>query len=396
MRYCYLLLLIFLTGTSLPGQMTAQKRVDLLLSNQQYAAAHLLLDSLASAEGQPANWHCQRLQNIRENYFHVREGNVFYLRNKDADGNWKSENVAVYRPHRSLEKAVAANPALGCGQFELGMFYLLLNGLGTEATVDNAHDGQYKHSEIQTRFKNAADNGINNMFLNRWLGISYFDDGEVNLALEFLGKNIAAKHQDPLTYLYLAEIFFSKQQYSRCYNYTLQALQLPTPLPPDVRYNALRLAALSLQELGETGRFVEYVIRAIHLFPDEQETYLLLARHFIARRNFEEADKTYRQMLLNNPYDRNGYEQIEKYSINRGDFYFGETILEELAVTFDADEEALALIHEFRGNLLYHQGMLAESEREWDISRQYFRQFLPPDSPQMQLVGEIARNQKSP
>ncbi len=362
-----------------------------LRDSRQYATVHMKLDSLLRMSDTFAPY-CQLAHNVLKNHFFERDNAVFYLRDSLL-GSESGEAlvVAVQEVPQQLEKLLAQFPQSPCLNKVNGDYFALLLDEAASGKPEDKRFLDLLKDRVFQFYRQAADNGFSDVAVDRWLGIYYADIGKPERAKIYLERIFKNERQDPEASFYLSQIYFAEKQYSQCYNYALKAMAGLPDARLEMRYSATYLAARSLRQLGEGEQFVSTISECLDLLPDYQQAYLDLAGYHESRGQTEKAESVLRRMFLANPYDVAGYQFLEAYSGRQGIFYFGEALLEDLLLRHEMSDKVRGNIHFCRGNLLYRQGMFYAADRQWEISRSYYRKCLPGDSPLLQQVGELAR-----
>ena len=369
-----------------------------LVQQKKFASAYAVLDSAIRTSGFQPALICAMVDNVLKHYTLHRDFVVFYIKDEPGNGKRSSDDKisgneikAVRYPDRLLKKSLEQSPQFALAYKLLGDFYRLqlsenenLNILSPDA-YGNIRD------KVFTNYLRAVQLGYNEAAVNLWLGNYYKESNRVKIAKQYYQMNIDNNSDDPGTFCNLAEIYLSEKKYSQAYNYAIVVLQNFASLDPELRYRATRWAALSLYNLGEDQRFLDYIQECIQIFPDMQAAYIDLLAYYSEKNDSEGSHKIIRQMLINNPYGERGYKYLERYCVRESDYQFGEQLFEEMMVLFEHSDEAMGYIYRFRGNLLFHQGLADDAKKLWDISRNYFSRFLPEDSPMLKQIGDISR-----
>ena len=144
-----------------------------------------------------------------------------------------------------------------------------------------------------------------------------------------------------------------------------------------------------LKELGELDKYVYYLKECIRILPDVQDAYLDLIDYYLWDEKYDQAEETFRQMLLNNPFDLQGYKALVKYVLKTGHYLFASKLFDEMLLKFENSDEVMANVYRFKGNLAYFQDMPEEAKKFWELSRNYLKRYLPPHSPLIREVGDI-------
>ena len=344
------------------------------------------MDSALRTVGFHPSLVCPMVANVLDHHYLQRDFQVFYLRDEGGADSLLAPVVAVRYPDRLLERALRDHPHLGW-LHELRGHYLRLK---LEQT--RPHDPQLAE-QTAAAYQRAVQNGIRSLRVFAWLGGYYVDQNRPRLAQEMLEAALNLDSGHVLANFHLARLSFRERRYSQAYASARNALGGDSLLQPVQRYDATRMMALSLANLGETDRFVDYIVECIRQLPDIQAGYLDLIDHYTAiGRERDILRGLYREMLLRNPYDQAGYKHLERYAVGTEDFAHAERILEEILANYEHADEAVGNVYRFRGNLLFRQGRFEEARTLWDISRSYYARCLPPDSPLLKEIGQISLN----
>lgn len=373
------------------------QQVQDLINQRQYASAHVLLEDRLQQEGLKPFYLCWMVENGLQHYFRQENYRIFYL--KDENNHWNRnfldtlQNVRIARlryPERLLQTTIHQHPRYARAYKLLGDYYdLQVQDISDFEFPDNQKMEQLE-SLIFKNYSMAEHLGYQDVDVNRWLGEYYLRHNQPEKAEKFFLKNTGDSGNDPISYLHLAEISFQRKEYTQSYNYAIQALKYFSPEDVYLKYDAMRLAAKSLLAMGETGKFLKYTRECIQVLPDVQDAYIDLVNFYERQNNTENAEKILKEMLLNNPYDRKGYDRLEKFAVKYQDFYFADKLFDEMLVRFENWDEVMANIYWSKGNLAFYRGLPSEAEKFWEISRNYMRRYLPEDSPIIKQVGSIA------
>lgn len=369
-----------------------------LIQQKKYASAYAVLDSAIQTSGFQPDLICAMVDNVLKHYTLHRDFVVFYIEDEPGNGKLSSndqisgnEIMAVRYPDRLLRKSLEQSPQFALAYKLLGDFYRLQLSENKDLNILSPEVYGDIRDKVFTNYLRAVQLGYNETAVNLWLGNYYKESNRVKIAKQYYQMNIDNNSDDPGTFCNLAEIYLSEKKYSQAYNFAVKVLQDSASLNPNLRYQATRWAALSLYNLGEEERFLDYTWECIQIFPDMQATYIDLLAYYDEKHDTENSHKIIRLMLINNPYEERGYKYLERYCVKEGDYQFGEQLFEEMMVLFEHSDEAMGYIYRFRGNLLFHQGLTDDAKKLWDISRNYFSRFLPEDSPMLKQIGDISR-----
>jgi hypothetical protein len=187
----------------------------------------------------------------------------------------------------------------------------------------------------------------------------------------------------------LAEINFQKKLYTQAYNYAQESIKYFPGEDIYLKYDALRISANSLKELGEYDRFLEIINESIQLIPDLQDSYLDLIQFYSIPMESEKIESLYSKMFMKNPFELGGYRSFENYIVNSENYQFSDTLFNSMLLKYENWDEVLANIYWSKGNLAYYQKLSQESTRFWEISRNYMRRYLPENHSLIKQVGSI-------
>ena len=373
------------------------QQVKDLISQHQFASAHILLEERIHQEGLKPFFACWMVDNGLKHFYRHQNYRIFFL--KDSTNLWNksfldsSKNIRIARlryPQRILQRIIHLFPKSACAYKLMGDYYNLQ--YRDFSDVDYLENGKIKKLEqnIFYNYTRAVQLGCNSVEVNRWLGDYYLKNNQPKEAEKFYLKNITADSGDAISFYRLAEISLRKKLYTQAYNYALNALKYFSPVDVYLKYDALRLAAKSLLEVGETKKFLNYINDCIRVLPDVQDAYIDLFEYYKSIGENKKAEEVLRRMLINNPYDLKGYRVVEQYIIETQSFFFGDSLFEEMLMKYENSDEVLANVYWAKGNVAYRQGLPSEAKKFWEISRNYMRRYLPEDSPLLDKVGEIA------
>ncbi|MEJ2048859.1 MAG: hypothetical protein P8Y60_03280 [Calditrichota bacterium] len=378
------------------------KQINDLSSKKQYASIQYLLENRLKEVGLKPYWACRMVQNGLKNYTSHQLYKIFYLRNEaipnkvsQADTVLNIQMTQLRNPQRILRKIINSYPNYAWTYKLLGDYYQIQ--LQEFKNFDFASENLVVSLEekVFNNYSKAVKLGYISIEMNRWLGIYYLTKNQYDQAESCFLKNITDKIEDPVSLLKLSEISYSKKEFSRAYNFAERAME---KFPKDKiyqLYEAKRLAANSLKELGELTKFQAYLKECIHSLPEIQDAYIDLINYYISDGNTQEAESTIRNMLLHNPYEKKGFRTIEKYILDSKNFYFADTLFDEMLMQFENWDEVLANIYWSKGDLAYNQGLETEAHKYWEISRNYMRHYLPEDSELIKEVGQIENKQSN-
>ncbi|MGH1366807.1 MAG: tetratricopeptide repeat protein [Calditrichia bacterium] len=391
MKYMFLcILLIF----ALPA--VSQQEDDLtiarqLIASKQYASAHIILEGAIQRDGLLSPIVTSFVENMIENHFQQRGFTTFYLQNEPASDTADSSIVIASgrHPDRLLRKLLAQKGNSAIAHRLLGDFYSLQLSIDNGSQIVDLSTVLKLKNTIFTHYSKAVTLGSSNTRVNRWLGVYYNDYGQKEIAREYFLKN--SKQDDAQSWYYLAQITFREKQYNDAYNYTIRALKQKHKLSLEQHYETNRFAALSLKRIGEEDRFLEYMTRCIHIMPDQQDAYLDLIDFYLDKQDLKRVEQLLNAMLLHNAYNAPGFKALERYCSKSGDFAFADKIFEQLMGICEHSDECMGNIYQYRGNMLYYQGLIDQAKTQWDLSRRYFARILPQDDIKFREIGAISR-----
>ena len=257
------------------------------------------------------------VQNGLNHYFRQENYQIFLLKDESPSANQKaSKNIQIGRlrhPQRILEKIIRQYPQKALPYKLLGDYYnIQLKDISNFEAVEQLKINDLEE-KIYTYYSQAVKLRLEDSYLNRWLGDYYAHSNQIELAEKFYLKNSRKNYEDPISLYRLAEINYQKKLFTKAFNFADRSLDLFTPEDIYLKYDAIRLSANSLRELGEESRFIELIKECIQLIPEIQEAYLDLTRFYTDHSNYDLAEKTYKQMLTANPFELKGYRNFETY-----------------------------------------------------------------------------------
>jgi len=376
------------------------KQINELSEQKQYASVQRLLENRLQKISFKQFWACRMVQNGLQNYSSHESFKIFYLRNEpivqktnQADTILNIQMAELRYPQRILRKINNNYPNYGWAFKLLGDYYNLQ--FQEFKNFDFAPENLVSELEekVYNNYSKALNLGYLSIDVNRWLGIYYLNKDQTDKAELYFLKNVTDKVEDPPSLLKLSEISYSKKEFTRAYNYAARALEKFNKDKIYQIYNAKRLAANSLKELGELNKFHTLLKECIQSIPEKQDAYIDLINYYLSDNNTPAVETTIRKMLLHDPYDIKGYRITEKYILNSKNFYFADNLFDEMLMQFENWDEVLANIYWSKGDLAYSQGLETEAHKYWEISRSYMRQYLPEDSELIKEVGQIENKQ---
>jgi Tfp pilus assembly protein PilF len=394
--FCVFVLVITRSGfnqdvSSLLNQATA------LIENRQYASANDFLKSAIEKAGLLPELVCLQVENAFKNYLYQRNYISFYLLDSNLENPDEPMTVLpasfLSYPDRLLERIIDQNSDYPKAYKLLGDFYNLRIKNPIDSTLIDKEAMAEITDLVFQNYDKAFKLGYNGVLVNRWLGNYYKSKNQFKTARIYYEKNAESGFNDVLTYYQLADINYKERQYSQSYSDILKVLPDLPANRLNVRYNSLRIAAMSLYYLGEVERFKKYIQECIEVLPDRQDAYLALLRYYDERKDVDKIEETVLKMLSENPYDLPGYNFLESFVLKYKRYSFGEKLFETLMLSHENSDHVMGNIYWYRGNIVFQQGMNEEARKMWEISRSYFRKYLPEDDPVLKKIGSI--NQKT-
>ncbi len=394
-------LLSYTTVHSQPGQEDSAlvvQQVSALIQLQKFASAHEMLENYLEDNGMQPFFVCWMVDNGLQNYFRQENYDFFFLKDNQEDsprnpkGSKQDMKVARMRyPQRLLEKVINQEPDVALAYKLLGDYYDIQ--LKDISHFEFARGNNIKQLEDKTFsfYSQAEKLGFRDQGINRWLGDYYVNKNQLELAEKYYAKNINKTPPDAISLFHLAEISFQKKQYTQAFNYSGEALKYFKPEDVYLKYDALRLSANSLKELGETTRFNELINDCIQLLPDLQDAYIDLIGYYTSQGDTVMVERSFSEMFMKNPFDRQGYRQLEKYTLDTGHFQFADTLFDKMIVKYENWDEVLANIYWSRGNIAFYRNLKSDASNFWEISKNYMRRYLPENHSLIKKVGDIAQ-----
>lgn len=393
--YFWVFLFLFIVPVLSQDVNSLLDEANALIDDNQYASANTFLESAIQKAGALPELVCLQVQNALENHLYQHDYISFYMLDSNAEAPTQSRAVfpaSVLRyPDRLLERIIAQDPQYATAYKLLGDFYDLKLESPVDSSLINKEAMDDAIALVFQNYDKAVQLGYNGVVVNRWLGNYYQTKNQFTSAKEFYQKNVESGFKDVMTYYHLAEISYKEKQYSQSYSQILNVLSdLPTS-SLNIRYNSLKIAAMSLYYLGEEERFKKYIQECIRVFPDRQDTYLALLKYYDEKKDVDNLEETLSKMLTENPYDLSGYNFLEVFVLKYERYAFSEKLFENLMLTHENSDQVMGNIYWYRGNLVFHQGMHEEAKKMWEISRSYFRKYLPKDDPVLKKIGSISQ-----
>lgn len=376
------------------------QQVNTFLEQEKYATVHILLEEFLQQNGMKPFFTCWMVSNALTNYYRHENYDFFYLKDPDSDkipSTAEDENPRIIRlryPQRILEKTIKDHSRYALAYKLLGDYYdLQLRDLShfefaKPTTIKSLEDRTFNN------YSQAEKLGYKNIQMNRWMGDYYFNRNQLDQARNYYQKNTRKEPADGISLYRLAEISFQKKLYTQAYNYTGEALKYLTTEDLYLKYDALRLSANALQQLGESEKFLVTIQECIDLLPDLQDAYLDLIDFYEARNDSGNVKILFHEMLLSNPYELKGYRKLENYVAHTRNYSLPDSLFELMLVQYENWDEVLANIYWSKGNLAFDQKSLADANNFWEISRNYMRRYLPEDHKLIRQVGDLSQKNK--
>lgn len=398
--YLFLLFIVTIYAQGIVAQDTTSflDRAEQYIRIQRFAAAHKVYQDAIQTIGFQPIVICPMVENVLKHHFWQQDFSIFYLADSITNQHQINpanlnhiEIVSFYFPDRVLKKAIERYPQYAMTYKLLGDYYRLKIELKSNSENREEEKSAALQEKVFNLYYKATQLGFSSTEVNRWLGQYYFDHHQYKVAKQFLLNNDINPNPDAISFLYLSKIFYQEKQYSQAYNYALKALQNQNQLSLYSLYQATHLAALSLYNLGEESRFLDYILSCIQLFPDNPEAYLDLFTYYEETEKIDRIKDFIRQLLMNNPYDEASFKYLEKFCVKYHEYEFGISLFEDMMVQYEYSDEAMGNIYRFRGNLMFHQGDTEQAKKFWDVSRSYFIRYLPEDHPKLKQIGDISQ-----
>lgn len=372
------------------------QQVNALLEQKKYASAYFMLEEYLEQNGMRPFFACWMVEIGLNNFYRHENYNFFYLKDLDEQKSTPKLGEAGLRisrlryPQRILEKIIQDYPGYAPAYKLLGDYFdLQLRDLShfdftSAATIKSLEE------KIFNYYSQAEKHGYKNIQLNRWMGDYYFNRNQLELAQEYYLKNVKKPPPDGISLYRLAEISFQKKSYTQAYNFASEAVKNLLPEEFYLKYDALRITAKSLKELGETQKFVDTIQECVNLLPDVQDAYLDLIDFYKSQQNTVKIAALFREMLLKNPYELEGYRKLESYVIESRNYALADSLFEIMLLQYENWDEVLANIYWSKGNLAFARHSKAAAQNFWDISRNYMRRYLPENHKLIRQVGSLS------
>jgi len=395
-----LVILLYLSGffgsTPVLGQSPATdsvlfiQQIKNLIEQKNYATAHILLEEYIEQNGMKPHVTTLMIQNGLTHYYRQENYDLFLL--KDETNAGKKVRIGRLRyPQRILENLIEQNPNYAYAYKLLGDYYnIQLNDLSNFEFTKSTEIKKLEE-KIYHYYSQADQMGLQNAFIYRWLGDYYSNTNQTDLAEKYYKKNISKSAPDPISLYRLAEIYYQKKLYTQAFNHALESTKYFKAEDVYLKYDALRLSANSLRELGEFDRFLEMINECIQFMSDLQEAYLDLILYYSSPLMPEKVEPLFTEMFMKNPFELKGYRSFEDYVITNNRYTYADTLFNSMLLKYENWDEVLANIYWSKGNLAYHQNLTKESNRFWEISRNYMRRYLPENHKLIKQVGEVAQ-----
>lgn len=359
----------------------------------QYATIHKKLSQRIESEGLRPKLGCKLVENGLMNAFAHEKFTIFFIRNQGfeetpPDSAIISEIVRLRHPERLLHKLISTYPNCVCAHKLLGDYYRLQIQEYADTEILDINKIKPIEEKIFQYYSRAIQLGLDDREVNQWMGNYFQNRNNLQNAEKFYLKNSKPGFEDAISLRNLAEIYFIRKEYTKSYNYIKKAIELFDPSNVYLTYDAMLLAAQDVLALGDTVLFYRYVNDASNLIPDDQNAYLTLIDFYESQSDTAELRHTITNMLLKNPFDREGYCALERYVIGFGDKAFADSLFTDLQVKYENWDEALGNIYWSKGNLAFQAGKLTEASKLWEISRSYFKKVLPENHPNFKKIGK--------
>jgi hypothetical protein len=398
---CFLFLTLWnssIHGQSQPADsMLLLQQVNGLIQKGNYATAHILLEEYIEQHGMKPDLTTLMISNGLTHYYRHENYDFFLL--KDAiktpptSNGLKSQNLRIGRlryPQRILENLLQQYPDYGYIYKLLGDYYdIQLQDLNNIEFI-KSNNLKVLEEKIFSYYSQAENNGYKDYYLCRWLGDYYVNNNQLDLAEKYYQRNIGKSISDPISLYRLAEINYQKKLYTQAYNFAQESIKYFPAEDIYLKYDAMRISANSLKELGEYDRFLEIINESIQLIPDLQDSYLDLIQFYSSPMKSTKIELLFNEMFMKNPFELSGYRSFENYIVNSENFKFADTLFNTMLFKYENWDEVLANIYWSKGNLAFYQNLPQESGRFWEISRNYMRHYLPANHPVIKQVGSIA------
>jgi hypothetical protein len=374
------------------------QQVKNLIQMGNYATAHILLEEYIEQHGMKPDLTTLMISNGLKHYYRHENYEFFLLKDTEqkstTQNKLKSQNIRIGRlryPQRILENLLQQYPDYAYIYKLLGDYYdIQLQDLNN---FEFAKPNNIKTLEDKIFFyySQADMKGYQDFYLYRWLGDYHANNNQLELAAKYYHRNVTKSVSDPISFYRLAEINFQKKLYTQAYNYAQESIKHFPAEDIYLKYDALRISAQSLKELGEYDRFLELTYESIQLIPDLQDGYLDLIQFYTSPLKPKKIDSLYTEMFMKNPFELNGYRSFENYVIESDNFQFADSLFNSMLLKYENWDEVLANIYWSKGNLSYNQKLIPESNRFWEISRNYMKRYLPANHLLIKQVGSVAQ-----
>jgi len=397
---CYLFVTIW--TNSILGQiqpvdsLLLRQQVNNLIQKGNYASAHILLEEYIEQHGMKPDLTTLMVSNGLTHYYRHENYEFFLIKDSEETirtiNDARLQNIRIGRlryPQRILENLLQQYPDFAYTYKLLGDYYdIQLRDLNN---FEFAKPNNIKALEekIFNYYSQADMKGHKDSYMWRWLGDYYAENNQLDLAETYYKKNITKPISDPISLYRLAEINYQKKLYTQAYNYAQESIKQFQAEDIYLKYDALRISANSLKELGEYDRFLEIINESIQLIPDLQDGYLSLIQFYSSPMQYEKIESLYSQMFMKNPFELSGYRSFETYIVNSNNYGFADTLFNTMLLKYENWDEVLANIYWSKGNLAFYQKLPQESNRFWEISRNYMRHYLPENHSLIKQVGSI-------
>ncbi len=366
------------------------QQIKTLVEQKNYATAHILLEEYIEQNGMKLQVTTLMIQNGLTHYYRQENYDLFLL--KDDINTGKKVRIGRLRyPQRILENLIEQNPNYAYAFKLLGDYYNIQLKDLSNFEFAKATEIKKLEEKIFHYYSQADQLGFQNSYIYRWLGDYYSNTNQTDIAEKYYKKNLSKSTPDPISLYRLAEINYQKKLYTQAYNHALESTKFFMSEDIYLKYDALRLAANSLRELGEFDRFQEMINECIQLIPELQDAYLDLILYYRSPLIVEKVETLFTEMFMKNPFELEGYRSFEDYVIANNAYTLADTLFNTMLLKYENWDEVLANIYWSKGNLAFQQNLTKDSSRFWEISRNYMRRYLPENHKLIKQVGEIAQ-----
>jgi len=365
------------------------QQINTLIDQRNYATAHIMLEDYLEQHGLKPDIIALMIQNGLNHFYRQENYELFLLKDETHAGK-NSKIGRLHFPQRLLENLIEQYPNYSLAYKLMGDFYDLKLKALSNFEFAKSSDIKIYEDKIYHYYTQADQMGLRSSYISRWLGDYYYHSKQFDIAEKHYKKNLSKTAPDPISLYRLGDIYYQKKLYTQAYNYALESTKYFKDEDIYLKYDALRLSAISLRELGEFDRFLELINQCLQLIPDMQEAYLDLINYYRSPLIREKVEMLFGEMFLENSFDIKGYRAFEDYITTNNSYTFADTLFNSMLLKFENWDEVLANIYWSKGNLAYHQSLLKDADRFWEISRNYMRRYLPENHKLIKQVGEVA------